>query len=831
MSYVFIGPYEIGIQRDLDPYLLPNEAFTDIEDAYVFRGRIVRKKGYSFLGRLHETPTLPEALPNVNTGAVTYTATLANPPISPGTVTIVIGTVPAMTFTDNGNGSLTSPTVTANFGVIDYESGTFTLSFTPVLPGGGPFAVNATAYRTLLRAPCMGLATFENINLNQEDLIAFDVDHSYLFNTATGIFDELTAGSWGANNQWTASNSDLIWTCNYYVDATGAKLLWATDNIAYNANLQDGIQYFNNTTWVTLQAQINATPTYLRGGLIVLPYRDRLVVLNTLEGPVPAGGTAIRYPNRVRWSQNGTPLFVSDANAWREDVIGRGGYIDAPTGEQIVSAEFYKDTLVVFFERSTWRLKYTGNELLPFFWERINAEFGAESTFSPIIFDDGILAVGDKRIINATSLGVTPIDQKIPDEVYNFHNDNLGPKRVYGIRHTYTKLVYWTFPNDDANEIYPNRILVLNYEEGAYSFFNDSFTCFGFWQPRVDYTWGTLDVMWSEWDRAWGDPATQSEFPFVIGGNQLGFVEKLNTSTYNEQSLDLINTIPVPSISNTAPAVFDCPNHNLHVGQFIQFYWTQAFGIAVVNEAVGTALAATTSFSGTLANIGLFPATLTIVIGANTFTDLGNGTLAGGTGGSTIDYVSGIFTVNYGALGADTPVTASYTYNIINYRTFKIVSKVTNTFTIADISATGVEIPINFDTFGAPYTGTGEIRIVNNFLLQTKRFSPFIEQGQITRLKFIEMLLKTADGTFTTQMLLEDDPRQPATIFNVSSSNETGITFAKEKNWKRVYTNSSSDFIQMLFEMSDYQMTQRDNYSSEFELHGMVLNIEQSGRL
>jgi len=53
---------------------------------------------------------------------------------------------------------------------------------------------------------------------------------------------------------------------------------------------------------------------------------------------------------------------------------------------------------------------------------------------------------------------------------------------------------------------------------------------------------------------------------------------------------------------------------------------------------------------------------LTIVIGANTFTDNGDGTLSGGTGGSTIDYVTGGIILNYSALGGATNIVVTFAY-------------------------------------------------------------------------------------------------------------------------------------------------------------------------
>lgn len=831
MPDILIGPFQTGIQRDREPYLLPQEAFVDLEDAYVWRGRVKKKNGYTFLGRLHRTPSpLPEVLPNINTGAVTYTTTLANSPVSPGTIIITINTIPAMTFTDNANGTLTSTTPTANFGIIDYESGTFTLTFNPPLPGGGPFAVNAIDYRTLPRQPVMGLATYDTININREDLVAFDQTRSYFFNTTTNQFDEIATGNWNS------SDSDFFWWYNYFVDGSNNKLLWTTNNIAYNVALQDGIQYFNGTTWTLLQAQIDSAapnPNFLRGSLMVIPYRDRLVALNTLEGPAPTIAGAIRYPQRIRWSQNGTPVIAVDVNAWRQDIIGRGGFLDAPTSEAIVSARFYKDTLIVFFERSTWRLRYTGNEILPFVFEQINAELGAESTFSSIQFDDGVLAVGDKRIISANSLGVTPIDQKIPDEVYKFHNDAEGPKRVHGIRDFFNQLVYWTFPNDVPNKTYPNKLLVLNYIEGSYAFFNDSFTTFGRWQRSIDYTWRTLPYeSWIDWVLPWGNPKGQSWHPSIIAGNQKGFVVLLDQVAVNEESLDLINTLPVPSISNTAPAVFDLPNHNLEINDFVKPFYTRAFGINIVAESLGSAPAGSTQFIGTIANLGIFTGTVVVTIGANTFIDLGNRTLAGGTGGSTINYETGEVILNFAALGVATPVTVNYTYNIINFRVLKVTSTTVNTFTLASINPDGTLAPINFDTFGAPYTGTGQFARINNFLTKSKRFNPLLEIEESFRIQYLDLLLKNAEGSFTSDTLAGQDNSNPVDIQTVSSQQEApAITLDPQKIWKRVFINTASNFIQLQFTMSDYQMTQFENYSSAWELHSILINIIGAGRL
>ncbi len=823
---IFIGPYKTGLQKNLEPFMLPEEAFPNLEDAYVWRGRVKKKSGYTFLARLSNTVSpLPENLGATAGAGTSFSGSFANIPISPGSIAVDIGGIHILT--DNGNGTLTAPTGTSVFAVVDYESGSINITIDPGV--GAAISVDATAYKTLAREPVMGLSLYDKTAVNQEDLVAFNQTKSFLYNTASDEFDEIATGVWNS------SDSDFFWSSNYFTDTSNNKLLWATNNVAYNAALEDGIQFFNGTTWILLEAQIDSAspnPNLLRGSVMIIPYRDRLVALNTLEGPAPALGAAIRRANRARWSQNGTPLVSTDADAWRDDIIGKGGFIDAPTSEAIVSAAFNKDTLIVFFEKSTWRLRYTRNEILPFVWEQINSEYGAESTFSSVIFDRGVLGVGDKRIVAADNVNVTPIDEKIPDEVYNFHNDNDGPKRVHGIRDFFRKLVMWTFPNDDPNEIFPDKVLVFNYDNNSWAIFNDSFTTFGRWQKRIDYTWATLPFdTWAQWTNEWGDPRSQSLFSNIIAGNQEGNVVILDNNAYNEEAFDLVNTGPIPSISNTSPAIFGLPNHNFKIGHFIRFKTVPAFPISVVGENMGTAVNNSIQFIGVLANLGVIEATTTITVGVNTFVDLGDGSMSGGTGGSIINYESGQVILNFAALGVDTPVSATYDFNILNKRVFKVAQTTQNSFQLASVNPDESLTSVNFGTEISPYNGFGIIQKIDNFLIRTKRFSPHLATAEGLRLSYYDLFLKKASCTFLARTLADQDSSIAVNNLNVSCRDEIVEGFAPVKVWKRVFANSISDFIQLEFEMSDFQMTQLDNYSSEWELHAMNMVVAPSGRV
>lgn len=575
----FIGPIKTGLERDYEPFMLPNDAYPSLTDCYLFRGRIEKRIGNQFLGRLVEA-VLAGALGN--TGASPFTANIittfpaAALGIQPGSVSIAIAApVGPLTYLDDGLGNLNAGG--GNTGTINYTSGAVSL----IHPAAAASVVTVTfSYYT--GRPVMGLPTRDTTDLNREETLAFDTVKANRYNTGTGRFEDisfLTGG--GGPITWTGNDANFFWTWNYYVDAANLKLIWVTNNVA-----ADRIRYYNGVAaggWTIFRPQLDAGATrYLDTALLIVSYRNRLVVLNTTEFQ---GGGDVNFPQRARWSINGSPIVA--ATSWLDDTVGSGGYIDAPTTEQITSCRFFKDTLIVFFERSTWALVYSGNEILPFYWLQINTQFGCESSFSTVTFDKGIFAVGDKGIITADTVNVERIDQKIPDEVFNFHNQNSGPIRVQGIIDYYFQFVYWTFPNSVQNKKFPNRVLVLNYLEGAYSFYKDCYTCFGYFQSVTDRTWQNTQESWNTIYGTWASGRLQSDFPDIIAGNQQGFVMIMDQGSPNGKSLYITN------ITQAANAVITSPNHNLEVGQFVVF--SEVEGMTGINTLTGEILSTPTA--------------------------------------------------------------------------------------------------------------------------------------------------------------------------------------------------------------------------------------------
>lgn len=575
-----VPPYATGLEKDMESYLIPDDAFPVLEDAYVFRKRVHRRLGNRFLGRLVDNRT-DLAAKVIAVGVVTYSGTIGVIPIVPFSVYIIVESagVPIYTYTDNGSGILSAGAGTS--GTIDYITGAYTINWT--VPAAGIYDVRAY-WSVYTNQPVMDLSVRELITINREELIAFSPDKANRLNQNTGYFQDISyavAPAIDTPVTWTGTDADFFWTTNYY------NLFWATNNV-----YADRIRYYDGTIWVPggsggwtiFSPTINAAGTaFLRTCLILVPYKGRLIALNTIEDT--PGPVTTNHFNRARWCQVGSPIA---ANAWHSDTPGLGGFIDAPTQEQIVSCEFFKDQLIVYFERSTWQLTYTSDRTQPFIWQQINNQFGCEATFSTVPFDKGIFAVGDKAITVSDSVNVERIDLKIPDEIFDFHNQSQGPERVHGIRDYYYQFVYWCFPSSDQDKKFPNRVLLMNYLEGAYSFYKDSYTCFGYYQRIRDLRW--MDATW-EWradDDAWNSAREQADFPAIVAGNQQGFVVVVD-----DQAVFNGTTLYITNITQAVNAVVTSPNHNLEDGMFVKF--TEVLGMTEINNLLGKVVATTTN--------------------------------------------------------------------------------------------------------------------------------------------------------------------------------------------------------------------------------------------
>ena len=529
--------------------MIPDEAFSQLNNAYVFRGRVRKRFGSRWIGNNPLASRLKINIGTITSG--TFSGNVATILVDAGMPTNIgqsfsIGTIiftvynsttgpQQMLRTDNSSATATYDLATSNFVI------------------NGVALPDATVVYFYPSFPVMGLLTYEQVSINDEYVIAFDTRYAYTY--IMGGWNRIAAGA----SIWTGSNSQFFWGDTWLGADASAKIFFVTN---FNENETNFMRYYDGTQWNVFNPQIDATPNFLNSCRIIVPFKNRLLVFNTWEGPANSlPGT--NYSNRCRYSQVGSPLA---STAWRQDIPGLGNAIDASTTEAIITVEFIKDRLIVFFERSTWEVVYQGNQAYPFTWQQINTELGAESTFSIVPFDKVAIGIGNVGIHACNGSNVERIDEKIPDSVFEIHNNGQGVERVYGIRDYYVEMVYWSFPDTeaDANIPYPNRVLIFNYVTGTWALNNDTITCFGYFQPIVGVTWDSNTVTWDD-TVTWDSGAVQARFRQVVAGNQQGytFICDADEPT-NAPVLQITN-----AVSSAGSTTLTVTEHNLNYGEYI----------------------------------------------------------------------------------------------------------------------------------------------------------------------------------------------------------------------------------------------------------------------
>lgn len=567
---LFVKGNSTGLVQSRENFILPDDAYPKLENAFVWRERIKRKQGYQLLGRLRRIQ-IAQALGSSSVSGtfsgnlITIFTLESTGEIQPGTVVVTDGT---NTFTDNGFGVLVG--VPAGSGTINYATGAITIT------GATASTALLINYSYFPGLPVMGIRARELSPLNSDMTVFFDTKYAYNF-TASGFTEFLPGTTWSSG--LAQANSNFFWSTNYWVSSNNTKVFWVTND---SGTTGDPIRYTNGSgngtgAWVNFAPQIDASANLLTQCLALLPFRGRLLAFNTLEGP--ALNTSVSYSNRIRWAAIGTPFTTVSSivtsvnvNAWRDDIRGQGGFLDIPTNEDIVTVGFVRDNLVIYCENSTWQLRYTGRSIAPFQIEKVNTELGSSSTFSAIQFDTSLVGIGDKGIVQCDSFKSERIDIKIPDLVMqSINNNNFGQKRVHGIRDFFQRLAYWTYPDSASNGTFPDRRLVYNYENDSWAIFTDSLTTLGTFQPISGRTWAnpsggspSTKVRWEEANFPWVNKPLS--ILSIVGGNQQGYIEYLDEQTTNDESL----SITAIAGNTTTPTQVTSINHNLQTGNVIR---------------------------------------------------------------------------------------------------------------------------------------------------------------------------------------------------------------------------------------------------------------------
>ena len=581
-----IAPITTGWQTDLRPWLIPDDAFAQLENAYVFRGRVRKRFGSRLMGFGFDSSQTEQLFSRLRImidttdGAGDASGTVPGSIFGIGQLFSIGDSIYTVDHTGTPAAMLSTDGTTI---IASYNTSTGAYVFT-----GAPINTDVWFYPA---EPVMGLTQYEGAPINNWPAYAFDTQFAYVF--AGGFWQRSGTGS---NPIWHGTNDQYYWATNWQGLSPDEIFMFVTN---FNATIgtpgvtDDPIWFFDGTTWAKFNQDytiFNTAGDFIFTARIIIPFKNRLVMLNTIEQNAGMS-TNTAFPQRARFCHYGSPFSGGPANpfAWLEpnqtngaNVADGGGFIDAATDEQIVSAEFIKDRLIVYFERSTWELAYTGNQVYPFTWQKINTELGSEATFSSVPFDKVILTIGNTGVHACNGANVERIDSKIPDYVFTIIDKATGVARVAGIRDYYTEMVYWTFPavQDEQNSIFSTKVLTYNYRNNSWAVNDDSITCWGYFEQQEVQTWASTPQTWEELLQQWDSGPEQAQFRQVIAGNQEGFVFIVSADiTRNASALQITNLVTSGSGVN-----FTVINHNIAVGEYI--YVTNATGVTGINGGI-----------------------------------------------------------------------------------------------------------------------------------------------------------------------------------------------------------------------------------------------------
>lgn len=508
-----IANFRIGLENNSASWLAPEEALTTLDNMYLRRGRIVKREGQSVWGQLGDLTTGETSWTNV--AGNNYTRTLSNPTVIRRSFK-VYDDGGSMVVRDDGEGALTGDVDSGGTNTINYTTGVVDVTFSGAVVG-----TVTGEYSTAHTRPTRAIKNYDRYS-GSNQLLGMDTTRLSKWNSTNNFFENVADASsnyalWNSTNQvWVESFGDFIWLCD------NSTLSAASPPVG-------GVKVFNGSVISDPDLDLDAagTPTAIKGALMIFLYKERLVMLNTIEGT-----SNTRYPQRARWSAIGVTPATSQG--WFDPelsgVFGKGGRNDAPTNDEIVSAGFVGERLIVWCENSVFALDHASNPDLPFVWRQLSTTRQCSATFASVEYDSYVTAMGGKGIISCDGQNVQAFDSKIPDFIFDVDQDNVSlSSSIRADRLDQSLMAYPSAPTTTAND----KMLGFNYEDGAFFNYTLAAHCFGSWLTPVDLTFD--DYAGTTFDELsainWGEAGLQGGFPIILTGGNNGYIFRINNST------------------------------------------------------------------------------------------------------------------------------------------------------------------------------------------------------------------------------------------------------------------------------------------------------------
>jgi hypothetical protein len=560
MAYKPFPIYDLrqGKVTEVEPWLLPGDAFEILNDCHLRKGVLEKRKGYTSFGRIIHINTGTGAASygtNAVMGIYNYYQSSVEQLIALDTKRVnryISGSSVAKTitaFADAGGGEVTV-TATAHgfatgdiitiagttsyngvFNITKVDADNFKITDTWVSDDAtgtatqepfkdittlklrfktGSSAIQASD--VIVGASSAATATVDAVDIDSGTWAGSDANGTLHLSSQTGTFTaaenlNIQGGASGvavnneggdsSDNEFTGDDTNFFWVENWR-------------DYGYISNDNDQIQRYNSNNRVTrlnIDLDVEGGPDNdVNNCLLIFSFKGRLILLRTTER-----GTA--HYQRARWCE------INDPTTWKDD-----NWVDAPTEDWLMAADFIGDDLVVWFERSIWKLSYTADADLPFRWDKIVDTEGCYATYSLLTYADEITGIGPTRLIGTDGREAYGIDDRVPDLMLDWNQSALG--YCYGLILEEEKQGWESYPS--AGQSKPNKILVLNYDDNGWSTYDIAVHVLGYSSLESDLTWDDISETWDNSDWSWDDRTLQAGYPTTLMGDTSGLIFQLN---------------------------------------------------------------------------------------------------------------------------------------------------------------------------------------------------------------------------------------------------------------------------------------------------------------
>ena len=508
-----IADFTKGMELDREAWISNAEAWREIYNGFVFRGRIVKRRGYSTHGLLYTKSMRGVAVTDgelkVNIvdrvlGAIGYSDIPGTVPVVPPAgeaVRVALQTIRPFSIhfedeggqvvIDDGVGGLTQAGTPV--GIVNYSNGFFDFTFTGAITGS--CYVTYEFHRDFLGAsqnPVMGIYNLTT-NTGSGQLLVWDRRRMFKWDETGQYYDDVTE-----LDTWNGSIDDFFWADSMsgtLVICNGVDPLYAWDG----ANLAK-----IPSDWaIPTQDEIIGVP------MVFFSHRRLVALAPDVSGVI--------HPRGAIWTKV-NPDFLTNAD-WEGGI----NLADATSEGWIRSADLLGEDIFVFFDRGAQMLRFSDDFRAPFRWVPISDEYGGTSRMATVSAKGEVLTVGPTAIVGTDGHRVIPIDMKVPDLQLNWNL--LKKNRSFGLKYDAAKQVIWSYVK--SGDEFPSECLSYQYDDSAWAIFAWSFFTFGFYSVQATPPWDSYPDPWDSYFFAWDDATIRAGYPLLLGGDAASKVHKL----------------------------------------------------------------------------------------------------------------------------------------------------------------------------------------------------------------------------------------------------------------------------------------------------------------